>query len=364
MNYLKRQQNLRETFADQGIDSMLITHPVNVRYLTGFTGDSTHLLVSEDKVELLSDGRFTVQLQEECPEIPAIIRDVKTTLPQATANWLGSTANQTIGFESDRVVHSLWSALAEEATLKPVCGLVETLRTIKDAEELLEIQAAVEMAERAFTVFRHQLSPDWTERQAASILEELLRQEGAVGFAFDVIIGAGANAALPHAPLRDVELGSAELVLIDWGARTPSGYCSDLTRTLLTPNAPEPMREIYQLVLDAHDKAIEAIAPGVPCIEVDQIARIYLTEAGYGKEFNHGLGHGFGLEVHEATRFSPSSSDVLQPGMVVTIEPGIYLQDVGGVRIEDDILVTETGCRSLSTLKTSLNDAMIPAWGQ
>ena len=232
--------------------------------------------------------------------------------------------------------------------LEASSGLVENLRQIKDKEEVARIREAIRQAEKAFGVIRASLRGGKTEKQVADELDAQFRLFGAVGSAFPAIVAVGPRAALPHAKAGAREIGSSDFVLIDWGANGGL-YNSDLTRVLVTGKIPPKLERIYRVVLRAQHAAIDAIRPGVVAHDVDRVARDRIARAGFGRYFGHGLGHGLGLEVHEGPRLASGSQVVLKPGMVVTVEPGIYLPGWGGVRIEDDVLVTRTGCEVLSS---------------
>ena len=233
-------------------------------------------------------------------------------------------------------------------------GLVEELRSVKDAEEIAEIRAAVRLAERAFSSVIPGLTGDMTERDVAHALEAQIRRFGGQGHAFEPIVAVGDRAALPHYTPGRRTLSESGLLLIDWGARGAGGYRSDLTRTFATGKLSAKMEKVHGIVLEALTKATAAIRPGAKASEVDAVGRGVIEQAGFGKYFGHGLGHGIGLQVHEGVRLSTISTDVLKVGQIVTVEPGIYLPGVGGVRIEDDVLVTRDGFEVLSTLPREL----------
>jgi Xaa-Pro aminopeptidase len=353
----RRREKLARRLRASGLDALLVAAVPNVSYLTGFTGDSSHLLVMRDRAVLVSDGRYEEQLHAECPDLEVVIRPVdRLLLPvlAATAKALGIAR---LGVEADHLsladAESLREALPTTG-LVAVQGLVESLRAVKDRFELGLIRASIGMAERAFTMLRAGLRPDDTEKDVADDLEGFLRRCGATGASFPPIVGAGPNAALPHyRPSAATRLEAADFVLIDWGA-TGFGYQSDLTRVIATGKVTTKFEAVYRCVLAAQERAIAAIRPGVSAGAIDAAARGVIADAGYGRFFGHGLGHGLGLEIHEAPRMRPGADAVLAPGMVVTVEPGIYLPGWGGVRIEDDVLVTPEGCEILTRVPRSL----------
>ena len=265
---------------------------------------------------------------------------------------LKSAKTSRLGVEGDSMTLSLRERIAEKVPkveIVTTSGLVEDLRLRKDKYEIEEIRQAVSYAERAFAVIRASLRPEQTEKQIADALDNQLRMFGAKGASFDSIVAVGPRAALPHARPTDRKVEESEFILIDWGA---SGrlYKSDLTRVLVTGKIPPKLQRIYGVVLKAQLAGIAAIRPGVTAHSVDEAARTVIEKAGFGKHFGHGLGHGIGLEIHEGPRLTRGNQAVLEPGMVITVEPGIYLPDWGGVRIEDDVLVTKAGHEVLTSV--------------
>lgn len=360
--YQARRDKLRLTIEKAGAEALLVTDFTNVTYLTGFTGDDSYLLVRQDDDTILSDGRYTTQLEEECLHLDKHIRKQGVTMPQAVAKVVKAAKVGRLAVEGDSMTLSLRDAIEGELPklqIATTSGLVERLRRIKDREEIAEIRQAIWYAEKAFAVLRATLRPDKTEKQLADELDQQLRQFGAKGSSFPAIIAAGPRAALPHARATDQPIGAADFVLIDWGA-DGGLYKSDLTRMLATGRISPKLERIYRVVLSAQLKAIAAIRPGRPAHEVDRAAREVIAEAGFGRYFNHGLGHGLGLQVHEAPRLGANSRVVLKPGMVVTVEPGIYLPGWGGVRIEDDVLVTRTGHEVLTSVAKQFEDVVVP----
>jgi Xaa-Pro aminopeptidase len=237
--------------------------------------------------------------------------------------------------------------------------MVEELRQVKDADEVAEIRTAIRQAEKGFEVLRAQLTGEMTELQAAQLLEQAMRQFGATVAAFPPIVAVGPRAALPHARPTTGRISGADFVLVDWGATAASGYRSDLTRILVTGKISPKLEKVYGVVLKAQQAGIKAIRPGARCCDVDAAARRVIEEAGFGKQFSHGLGHGIGLNIHEAPRFSAAFETPLKPGMVVTVEPGIYIESWGGVRIEDDCLVTRHGAEVLTNLPKAFSEAVV-----
>ena len=350
----RRRQQLAAFLPETELDVFLVSNPFNVTYLTGFSGESSYLLLGRERCLLVSDARFTEQIAAECPGLETYIRPPAQNLYQATAEVLTKLGHRAVGFESSHLTVAEWDMLRELAPAvqwKAERDRVEQLRAVKDASEIAEIREAISFAERAFTVFRALLRPEDNEKDLSDALEGFIRRVGGKCSSFPSIVAVGERAALPHAPPTAKTVGEADLLLVDWGA---SGrfYKSDLTRILtLRKNsafsrslprewAETKLEDVYAVVLRAQEQALRAVRPGTTGHDVDAVARSVITEAGFGDYFGHGLGHGIGLQVHEAPAVRPNSQAVLQPGMVITIEPGIYLPGWGGVRIEDDVLVT------------------------
>lgn len=356
-----RRDRLRRALRKPNADAILITDFTNVTYLTGFTGDDSYLLVLREGQILISDGRYTTQLAEECPGLDLFIRRPGVTMFQAIKRVLGSTRVRRLAIEADAMSVALRDRIAADSPrveIAPTSGLVERLRRIKDKEEIARIRQAVWYAEKGFAVLRAALRPDKTEKQVADELEYQLRLFGARGCAFPTIVAAGPRAALPHATATHQPIGSSDFVLVDWGA-SEGLYVSDLTRVLVTGRISPKLERVYGVVLKAQRKAIAAVRPGVTTNEVDRVAREVIAEAGFRRYFGHGLGHGLGLRVHEAPRLAPDCRVPLRPGMVITVEPGIYLPGWGGIRIEDDVLVTRTGHEVLTQVPKQLEELVV-----
>jgi Xaa-Pro aminopeptidase len=361
MPHAARRDRLRRLLEKEDLDAILITDEINVTYLTGFTGDSSYLLVGPDHELLISDQRYTTQLAEQCPQLDAQIRGPGVQMLEFTLKQLSVAGASRIGFESRSLSHAVYAGLERglrNGDLVPTAGWVERLRAIKDKQEIASIRRACDLARRAFEVVRAGWSPDQSELQVAADLEYQARRFGGRGLSFPPIVGVGPRSALPHGSPTDRKLGASSFTLIDWGVHEGL-YVSDLTRILVTSKISPKLRKLYQVVLQAQLAGIAAIRPGATCESVDRAARSVIEKAGYGKQFGHSLGHGIGLQVHEAPRLASGQPQALRPGMVVTVEPGIYLPDWGGIRIEDDVLVTRGGHEVLTTVPKELEECVV-----
>ena len=359
----QRRSRLRQVLKSQGVSALLITNFTNVAYLTGFTGGDSYLLLHSSGEVLLSDTRYELQIAEECPGLEAQIRATSASLLEMAAKNIAKVGgNKCLGVESGTLTlkhHDSLAGFLPQWTIRGVEDSVESLRVIKDKYEVDSIRKAIKAAIKGFGMIRSGLKPEQTEIEIRNDLEYAMRRFGAEDKSFNSIIAVGPRAALPHAVPTAKRVEESELLLIDWGAKC-EGYASDLTRTLVTTSKPsQKFRKIYEAVLTAQKRAIDTIKPGEIMENVDRVARKSLEEAGLGKLFTHGLGHGLGLEVHDGKRFCPGSQTVLQPGMVMTVEPGVYIGGWGGIRIEDDVLVTKDGCEVLSSTLGKEFDEMI-----
>lgn len=361
MDFQKRRDRLRRAVKEAGSAALLVTNFINVGYLTGFSGDDSYLIVHRQGDLLISDPRYEEQIAEECPGLAVFIRSPQVTLLDATARQLDAGAWSSVLVEGDSITLAAFEQLKEKLPaigFESARGLVEALRVIKDKDEIAATRLAVELAQRVFTSVRATLRGQLTERQVADEIERLSRHLGGSGTSFKPIVAVGARAALPHASPGTQEIGSAPFVLIDWGV-IAKGYRSDLTRVLSTSKIPPKFCKVYDAVLAAQQAAIAAMRPGVMVGEVDRIARHILDQRGMAKRFNHGLGHGIGLEIHEAPRLGRNVDRPLEVGMIVTVEPGVYFPGFGGVRIEDDVLITTDGHEVLSSLPRSLEENQV-----
>ncbi len=361
---------LKASLEKHEIDAMFVTDEVNVRYLSGFTGDSSYLLVTPDDTRMLSDGRYTTQLAQECPSIPTAIRLSNKAMIDLVAEQVAELGAIRIGFESSTVSVAMHNALKEKcesAKWTATVGVVEQLRLVKDAGEIDLIRRAIDIAQRAYQSVVPKLRPNWTELEIAHEMESTMRVLGAEGVSFASIIGSGVSGALPHYRPRPVAIADTASLLMDFGAKY-QGYASDITRTLGSQQADlsasgraritvsDKFKRAHAAVLEAQSAAIDLMAPGVPAKDVDAVAREVLSKHGLAEAFVHGLGHGIGLQIHEAPRMSAISEETLAAGMVITVEPGVYFQGEFGIRIEDDVLITDGGREVLTSLGKGLDD--------
>lgn len=356
-----RRDRLRRLVRQQGADAILVTNFVNVTYLTGFTGDDSYLLVTDKHDILMSDPRYTTQLQEECPGVPIEIRQPGTKMITAVTTNVKATNSRNLAIEADSMTVRLFAELDQQlrdTKLLASNGIVEQLRLIKDKQEIDEIRVSVEQAEKALRVITAGLTLSQTEKEVAANIEHQIRRFGGRGCSFPPIVAVGPRAALPHANPTGRRIGENDFVLIDWGA-FGNLYASDLTRVFVTGRISPKLKRIYDLVLKAQRGAIASIRPGISMEKVDSVARRVIEAGGHGKHFGHGLGHGLGLEIHEAPRLAKGRKERLKAGMVVTVEPGIYLPHWGGVRIEDDVLVTRDGHEVLTSFPKELAECVL-----
>jgi Xaa-Pro aminopeptidase len=352
---MSRVRRLLEPIAEAGIDLLLVSELVNVRYLTGYSGSNGIAVVGPNTSAFVTDFRYLTQAADEVD--PSFDRHIASLDLFEAVEQLLPPGEVRLGFEdahmSVRQHAKLREILSQRVQLVGVHGLVERLRAVKEPAEVDRIRAAAALADTAFERVVAGGLVGRTERRVAMAIDQEMRELGATRPAFETIVAAGSHGALPHAQPRDVPIGRGEMVVIDWGAQL-DGYCSDCTRTLATGDFGAQTREVYQLVLEAQLAGVAAVRAGVGGREVDGVARAVIEAAEQGEHFGHGLGHGVGLDVHESPRLSQRSDDSLRPGNVVTVEPGVYLPGVLGVRIEDLVLVTESGCEILSRIPKEL----------
>ena len=338
------------------VDGLLVTSLPNIRYLTGFSGSSALLFVSQRDVLFITDFRYQTQAAEEVGSLARVTIEAQSLW---TGLWqqLAQFSNiEVIGFESGHLLHRDFQRLLEAGARwqwRPTVDLVETLRERKDADELALIEAANGIAIRALERTLPQLRAGMTELQVAGILEKSLRDEGSEGFPFESIVASGPRSALPHARSTSRQIEAGDFLLLDFGAET-KGYCADVTRTFVMGRAAPEQRAVYEVVRAANETASHRVRAGMTGRDADAIARDYIEQRGYGDLFGHSLGHGLGLEVHEAPRLARTAEGALAEGAVVTIEPGIYRPGWGGVRIEDDVFLGPNGPKILTSFTHEL----------
>ncbi len=358
MTFSQRRQKAVNLLSDLELDVLIFCKAENVRYLCGFSGSSGVLLVTPDQLVFLTDSRYTTQSNEEVSADCVIEYKIQA---DGVADQLLSLGVSRIGFESDLAFgvvkgfqakgdpNWLWLHLKDE---------LHTLRLHKTADEISLLASAADMNVAGLSEIEEMIRPGVRENEIALALEFALRKLGAEEKAFDIIVASGLRGALPHGIASDKLLAEGELVTIDFGCRL-AGYHSDETVTLAIGEINNELRKIFDTVLEAHDQALAAVAPGIALIELDRIARDHIKSRGYGDYFGHGLGHGVGLEVHEAPTLSPRSKAVAEEGMVFTIEPGIYVPGVGGVRIEDMVLVTADSQKTLTKIPKMFRNILL-----
>jgi len=354
MDYKGRQRRLRESLPSNRLDGLLVTHLPNIRYLCGFTGSAGALLVSDAKSVLFTDGRYRTQARAEVQGGKVVIG--KKGPLAACAEWLRANKSRSrmrrrIGIESEHFTvaerRRLAAMVPRDSLLRPAPALIERSRTVKDAEEIEQIQSAVLLGADLFDVILKMTRPGVKESEVAAELEYAARKAGAEGMSFPTIIAGGTRSSLPHGRASEATIPSRGFVVCDFGVIL-AGYCSDMTRTMHVGRPTSEARRIYEAVRQAQQAAIEAVQPGVTAGEVDQAARKLLKKSNLDRYFTHSTGHGVGLEIHEPPRIATGQEEILHPGMVITIEPGVYIPGKFGVRIEDMVVVTERGCQVLT----------------
>lgn len=343
---MSRLTKLRTKMTSEKLDAFLCMRPENRRYLSGFTGSAGMLLITQDQAFLLTDFRYLEQAAAQAPEfqVVKIGNEPFKTLAELDQGI------EVLGFEGDFVTFEEYGKLEQNFARTRLVSrpeLVNHLRSVKEPSEIELIREAVRIADDAFSEILQFISVGQTEAEIALHLEFSMRQAGASGPSFDFIAASGWRSAMPHGVASSKKVQQGEFLTLDYGA-IYQGYCSDITRTVCLGEPDEKQRALYDTVLAANRAGIAAVRPGLTGKEVDAAARKLIEDAGYGEYFGHGLGHSVGLAIHEGPNLSPREERVLEPGMVVTVEPGIYLPDYGGVRIEDMVLVTEQGCEVLT----------------
>lgn len=353
MNAERRIAALRQRLRDEGADALIVGEPANLTYVTGFEGvfdeERAHAaLITAEALLLFTDGRYAQVARDAAAESPWSVRVPRERVLAAASDEIASLGAASVAME-DSLAHRTFVFAADRLGMPvvPASNWVEEIRQVKEPGEIERITAAQELTDRAFQHILGFIGAGMTERTVALELEFFMRRGGSDGLAFSPIVASGPNSALPHAKVTDRVIASGDLLKMDFGARV-DGYCADMTRTVVVGRASERQREIYSGVLAANVAAIDAVAPGLTGKQIDQAGRDVLVERGLGELFTHGIGHGVGLEVHEMPGVGPSASSQLQAGNVITIEPGVYEAGLGGVRIEDLVVVEEGGARVLT----------------
>jgi Xaa-Pro aminopeptidase len=344
----KRLAKLREKLAKNNLTAAFIYSKENRRYISGFTGSTGYVIITADKAYFVTDFRYRQQAQQQCKNFEVIIHG--SSLIDQLKETISSNNIKTLGIEEGFMTVGFYENLKSNLVnvdLQPLKGILDDLRLYKDEDEIKNIAKAAAIADDAFTHILNFIKPGIKEIDVAVELEYFCKKNGATEMSFDSIVASGVRSSLPHGVFSEKVINNGEFLTLDFGC-VYNGYCSDMTRTVFVGKADEKQKNIYTTVLEAQQKALEQIKPGILGKEVDKIARDIITAAGFGENFGHGLGHGVGLAVHEEPRLSPLGERMLEANMVVTDEPGIYIAEYGGVRIEDLVLVTEEGYRVLS----------------
>ncbi len=355
----ERLRRCRQLMHRHSLGAYLVTARADQIYLTGFDGEDGAALITAGGVTLVTDGRFGEVLNRQAPWADVVLR--RGPLEDAVAQAIRSRRPRTVGVQANRLPLQLYQSLQQRCRpirLTAAPPLVDGLRLTKDPTELRKIRKAIRIAEAAFAATRGEIRVGMTESEVAACLEYEMKRRGASGPSFETIVAEGPNAALPHARPGKRCIKDGSLLLIDWGA-VCDHYCSDLTRVLFVGKIRPRLKRLYQIVLEAQEKALAAIAPGKRVCDIDKAARDHITAAGYGPAFIHGLGHGIGLDIHEEPRLKYGLQDRLEVGMVVTVEPGIYIAGSAGIRIEDDVLVTARGHQILTGVPKAAADCLI-----
>jgi Xaa-Pro aminopeptidase len=339
---LQKLLQLRDHFDQLSIDGLLITNPRNRRYLTGFTGSSGIVVITKTEAHLFVDFRYVEQAHSQVKDFTVnLLSGIET---EDAAKITEKLEISKLGFEEENVTFQQYSWYKErlKAELVPLSSVIEKLRMIKTKEEFQIIKTAAQIADKAFTYILDYIRPGVSEIEVANQLEFYMRNHGATSSAYDTIVASGYRSALPHGIASTKIIERGDMVTMDFGALY-QGYRSDMTRTIAVGEPKAELKEIYNIVHEALSRALSGIKPGITGREADALTRDFISEKGYGDQYGHGSGHGIGLDIHEEPFMSTKCDKLLKPGMIVTVEPGIYIPNLGGVRIEDDILLTENG---------------------
>jgi Xaa-Pro aminopeptidase len=352
----QRVTKLQALLKRNKMEALLVTYRPNCYYISGFTGTSGVLVITPDDSILVTDFRYLSQVREQAPDF-TIVEHLGNQMYAKVAEVCRNLGISTLHFESEHLSFAeyddLFRALDKRVSLTATTNVIEEIRAIKEEIELTYIKEAIHIAEESFHQLLTELAPGMSEKSIALRLEWLMRERGASGVSFDMIVASGIRSSLPHGVASDKPIAVGELVTFDFGCFY-QGYASDITRTIAIGSCSTKQREIYEVVRVANEKTIAALFAGMNARDADAVARDFISQAGFEDCFGHGTGHGIGLDIHEFPRLGTSSKDILTPGMVVTVEPGIYLENQFGVRIEDDILITSEGYEVLTSLPKEL----------
>lgn len=347
--FKKRIEKLRGLMNENGIDAVLLVGDYNRNYLSGFTGNESFSVITENKAFFITDSRFTEQAKHQVKDYEVIQYNKNTSFQDFLGELVKNNGIKKLGFEENIISFATYNLYKSkvQCELLPMEGIVEKIRVIKDESELQLIKKAAEIADKAFEHMLKFIKTGMTEREIGLELEFHMKKLGATDLSFPSIVASGVRSSLPHGEATDKVVNKGEFLTLDYGC-VYEGYCSDMTRTVVIGEPSEKMIEVYNTVLEAQERALKAYRPGASAIDVDETARGYIREKGYGDYFGHGLGHGVGREIHEAPSVGYRSTEKLKTGMVVTDEPGIYIPGFGGVRVEDLLVITENGSEVLS----------------
>lgn len=345
----ERLVKIRKQMEQDRIDGMILTDISNIYYASGFPGSTATVVITKDRAVIFVDSRYILQATKDCPdyEVKLFAGDV---FDSVVAFFVENNIKN-VGFEGDSVSFSMFNKLKSmfpaDTNFISTSRMIEDIRYVKDAKEIEKIKAAVDISDKAFSYILTYIKPGMIERDVALEIDTYMRKLGAERSSFDTIVAAGPHAAFPHAQAGTDVVTEGQMLKLDFGAFL-NKYSSDITRTIFIGEPTDKQREVYNTVLEAQQAAIDAIKPGKLGKEIDAVARDYIKSKGYGEYFGHGLGHSLGIVCHDGPGLTPTSELVLAPGMVMTVEPGIYIEGWGGVRIEEDVVVTETGCEVLT----------------
>lgn len=344
---MSKLHKLRNLLQQNEVDAILVTNPFNRRYITNFTGTAGSALITDREAFFITDFRYVDQANEQAKDFTVV--EHHGPISDKISELLDKNGIKLLGFEEEHVTYAQHSLYEEKFSARLIAtkGMIESLRIVKSADEIEILKQAAKIADEAYGHILNHLRPGMTEIDIANELEFFMRKKGATSSSFDIIVASGYRSALPHGVASEKKIETGELVTLDYGALY-KGYCSDTTRTVAVGEVSDDLKKIYETVQEAQERAVRGIKPGMTGKEADALARDYIVQEGYGDYFGHSTGHGIGLEVHEGPALSLRSHIELQKNMVVTVEPGIYIPEVGGCRIEDDIVLTESGNERLT----------------